>query len=429
MAIIHTPLMTSNFAISLMNTAGQFAAMLNRILLLVITVTTGAESSKAVETAAADRDSIRVATFNVSLYGRQPGQIRQRLSDRSDRQAQQIARIVQTIRPDILLVNELDYELDGAPARLLEENYFAVGQVGTDGGTLEPIHYPHWFSAPSNTGIDSKLDLNRDGQLGSGNDAWGYGVYPGQYAMTVFSRFPIDTDRIRTFQNFLWKDLPGAIKPVDPDTGQPYYPEAIWNQLRLSSKNHIDVPIKIDGSGGKLIHLLASHPTPPVFDGPEDRNGARNHDEVEFWNRYLQPDGGNGLVDDEGNEGGLSNSQSFVIAGDLNADPVDGSGRQEAIRRLTEHDRVGDVVPMTSAVSAEERRERFNGQGNLAAKTADFGRNGYMRADYVLPSSDLKIIDSGIFWPASSDPRSEWIQASDHRLVWIEIALATPEAE
>jgi hypothetical protein len=40
--------------------------------------------------------------------------------------------------------------------------------------------------------------------------------------------------------------------------------------FRLSSKSHWDVPIVI---GRKTVHFLVSHPTPPVFDGPEDRNG------------------------------------------------------------------------------------------------------------------------------------------------------------
>ena len=38
---------------------------------------------------------------------------------------------------------------------------------------------------------------------------------------------------------------------------------------------------------GKTFHLLASHPTPPVFDGDEDRNGKRNHDEVRLIADYI----------------------------------------------------------------------------------------------------------------------------------------------
>ncbi|QEG00496.1 hypothetical protein Mal15_45660 [Stieleria maiorica] len=346
------------------------------------------------------QNTLRIATFNVSLYGKQQGQVRQQLSDREDLQAKRIASIVQTVRPDILLVNELDFQLDSAPAKLLAENYFAVAQDSATGDEqLTPIDYPYFFSAPSNTGIDSALDLNRDGKLGSGNDAWGYGIYPGQYAMTVYSRFPIDTASIRTFQKLLWKQLPGAIRPRNPATGQPYYDDAIWAQLRLSSKNHIDVPIRV---GDRVIHVLASHPTPPVFDGPEDRNGARNHDEIQFWNHYLDADASarGWLIDDDGRVGALDVDASFVVMGDLNADPIDGSGRRESIIRLLSHPRVRDVHQ---------------------SKTADFGRNGPMRVDYVLPSSDLDVVDGGVFWPTEDDPQSTWIKASDHRLVWIEV--------
>ena len=54
--------------------------------------------------------------------------------------------------------------------------------------------------------------------------------------------------------------------------------------LPLSSKSHWDVPVRI---GNVTLHLLASHPTPPAFDGAEDRNGRRNHDEIRFWSDYL----------------------------------------------------------------------------------------------------------------------------------------------
>ena len=56
--------------------------------------------------------------------------------------------------------------------------------------------------------------------------------------------------------------------------------------FRLSSKSHWDVPIRI---GRETVHFLVSHPTPPVFDGPEDRNGTRNHDEIRFWADYVGP--------------------------------------------------------------------------------------------------------------------------------------------
>ncbi|MEM6472116.1 MAG: endonuclease/exonuclease/phosphatase family protein [Planctomycetota bacterium] len=359
-----------------------------------------------------DTNAIRIATFNVSLYGKNAGEIRERLSESKDAQAQKIAAIVQIVRPDVLLVNELDFEPDSAPAKLLAKNYFGKPQRNPGNeSSLEAIDYPFLYSAPSNTGIDSGMDLNRDGKRGSGDDAWGYGVYPGQYAMTVFSRFPIKRSSIRSFQKFLWKDMPGALRPIDPKSKQPFHPDSVWDSLRLSSKNHIDVPIQV---GNATLHVLGSHPTPPVFDGVEDRNGARNHDEIDFWNRYLTDQEDDWIVDDGGKKGGFVGSEPFVIMGDLNADPVDGDGRQEAIRRLMN----AEIIQATTPLNSD--KNLTNAQRVM---TANFGRNGRMRVDYVLPSRTMKLNGSGVFWPPSSDPQSKLIDASDHRLVWIDVEL------
>lgn len=374
-----------------------------------------------------DSETLRVATFNVSLYGKKAGEIRERLSGTDDLQAKRIASIVQTVRPDILLINELDHSPDNAIAELLARNYFSIGQdavtesdsddASPTDRKLRPIEYPFVYSAPSNTGVDSGLDLNSDGKTGTPNDAWGYGVYPGQYAMTLFSRVAIDFDHIRTFQTFRWCELPGALRPVDPKTGTPYYNDKVWHTLRLSSKNHIDVPVKVAGA---TLHVLACHPTPPVFDGPEDHNGCRNHDEIEFWNHYVGGGANGFLVDDQGNKGGLSPGSRFVLLGDLNSDPVDGSGRPEAIRRLLAN--VTSVNPVSKGAETSDPNNLARHSGNPAMDTADFGRNGNMRVDFVLPGKEnITLEGSGVFWPPKHDPQSRWLRASDHRLVWVDI--------
>src|SRR5262249_14666285 len=145
-----------------------------------------------------------------------------------------------------------------------------------------PVSYPYRYTAPSNTGVPSGFDLDNNGSVGGGNDAFGFGAFPGQFGMAVYSKYPIDVANVRTFQKFLWKDMPGALLPDNPSTPEPadwYSPDELA-VFRLSSKSHWDVPITIDHH---VVHFLVSHPTPPVFDGPEDRNGLRNHDEIRFW--------------------------------------------------------------------------------------------------------------------------------------------------
>mgnify|MGYP003662760307 CR=1 FL=1 len=385
------------------------------VVALLVLMGSPVPADEAVDVDTKTSNTLRIATYNASLYGKKAGDIRERLKDGRDRQAENIAAVVQTVRPDILLVNEIDFDTNSETAKLVAEKYFAVGR-----GQRQGIEFPYVYGAPSNTGTDSSLDLDNNGKTGEPSDAWGFGVYPGQYSMAVFSRFPIAVEQIRTFQTFLWKDLPGAIRPVDPDSNQPYYDDATWNQLRLSSKNHIDVPINVDGT---TIHVLASHPTPPVFDGPEDRNGCRNHDEIMFWNLYLSDADSKVLVDDAGNAGGLAKDASFVIMGDLNADPHAGDGRRDAIGGLLSHGRVQDPQPHSEGAVEEARQKGSSDLEKAKNDTASFGRNGNLRADYVLPSRTLMLKDSGVFWPKRDQDNRDAIAASDHRLVWIDVTI------
>jgi len=372
---------------------------------------------------------LRVATYNIALNADAPGGVIERLQ-RGDADARRLAAVIQHVRPDILLLNELDFDEAGRAAELFRMNYLGVGQL-----RQAPINYPYFFSAPVNTGIDSGLDLDGDGALGGPGDAWGFGRHPGQYGMLVLSRYPIDTSAARTFQTLRWADLPGAVGPLHPDTGTPWYAPKIWAQLRLSSKSHWDLPI--DTPLGR-IHLLAAHPTPPAFDGPEQRNVVRNADEIRLWLQYL--DGAGWMRDDHGREGGLADDARFVIAGDLNADPVDGSGRREIIQALLDHPRVQATPTPHSAVSptaaltfssdngaalaaVEPGRDSNTGTGS---DTADFGeRSGQLRVDYVLPSIGFTVQRAGVFWPKRGETGSDWVTASDHRLVWVDLMPGT----
>jgi endonuclease/exonuclease/phosphatase family metal-dependent hydrolase len=175
-----------------------------------------------------------------------------------------------------------------------------------------------------------------------------------------------------------------------------------------------------------IVHLLASHPTPPVFDGPEDRNGARNADEIRLWHEYISPGDKSWLCDDEGRCGGLADDARFVIAGDLNNDPTDGEGEHAAILELLEHPRVVRYATPRSAGAAEAgARYSASGikrRGSSAHATGDYGpRVGTLRLDYVLPSVGLAVEDSGVFWPAPGEPGADLVDASDHRLVWVDV--------
>ena len=371
----------------------------------------------AVSAPPAASSTLRVATYNSSLNDDAAGGLIARL-EKGDDKARRIAAVIQRNHPDLLLLNEFDYDAAGRAADLFQHVYLETGQSGQ-----APIRYPFRYLAPVNTGVPSGLDLDRNGKVGGGNDAWGFGLHPGQYGMLVLSRFPIDVDRVRTFQNLRWSAMPGAHSPVDPRTGVDWYPPAVWAQLRLSSKSHWDVPVQTPL--GKL-HFLVDHPTPPVFDGPEDRNGVRNHDEIRLWAEYLSQPRSHWLCDDAGRCGGLPAGARFVIAGDHNADPVDGDSSGNPIAQLLEHPRVLHYpAPRSEGGAANAARVgggNIGQKGDPAEDTGDFGpKVGDLRLDYVLPSSNLRVLDSAVFWPAPGQAGADWIGASDHHLVWLDL--------
>ena len=365
---------------------------------------------------AAEQATVRVATFNVSLYSDEQGGLLRRLQA-GDAAAAEVAAVIQKQRPNILVLNEFDYDAGAKSADLFQKRYLGVAQFGQ-----KPIRYNYRYFASVNTGIPSGHDLDNDGVVGGANDAYGYGKHPGQYGMLVLSQYPIEKLNVRTFQKFLWKDMPGALAPIRPD-GSPWYTAKAWDRFRLSSKSHWDIPISTPLG---TLHLLVSHPTPPVFDGVEDRNGRRNHDEIRFWAEYISGADSFWILDDDGARGGLKTGERFVIAGDLNADPADGDGIPGTVVALLEHPRVQRMpTPRSEGGEAAALADAGANLGHRGAHhhdTGNFGpRVGNMRLDYVLPSTGMRVVGSGVFWPPPGQLGAEWLDASDHRMVWVDL--------
>ncbi|AFY32948.1 5'/3'-nucleotidase SurE [Calothrix sp. PCC 7507] len=393
-------------------------------------------------------NTIRFSQFNASLNRNNEGQLVTDLSTPNNAQAKAVAEIIQRNNPDVLLINEFDY-VAGNPleaVQLLQQNYLGVSQNGAT-----PVNYAYVYIAPSNTGIASGFDLNNDGTTvttpgaaGYGDDAFGFGNFSGQYGLLLLSKYPIDTDNVRTFQNFLWKDMPDSLLSTiaTPGSTTPWYSPEEQAVLRLSSKSHWDVPIKVNG---ETIHVLVSHPTPPTFDGTEDRNGKRNHDEIRFWSDYITPGKGSYIYDDQGKTGGITAGSSFVIMGDQNADPLDGDSFDNAIRQLVQNPGINTNVIPTSLGGSQQAvlqgGANVNQKGNSAFDTADFADTapGNLRTDYVLPSVDLQISQSAVYWPVNTDPNFAAVgtfnaslpgsfPSSDHRLVYADVQVGATEA-
>ena len=371
-------------------------------------------------------------------------------------QIRNIAAIIQKNRPDVLLINEFNSDGMGGnqTMELFQKNYLAHPQSlnGPDGGDMqEPIIYPEIQAYATNTGLDTDMDLDNDGTPNnSPNDKYGFGYYHGHYAFGLMSKFKIDRQNTRTFQKFLWKDardgngklaeIPKVIKkgkpgqmPAGMQIGSDWFTAEEWNKLRLSSKNHVDVPIVVNGES---IHLLLSHPTPPAFDTVTETNVIRNGLEVAFWKHYIENQ--SWIYDDNGKTGGLDGAnQKFIIMGDLNADNLNSDNNaksREGITALASSPLVnsefatGAKIPTSNGGMKEQNNNQHE---KPEARTSTFG----LRVDWTLPSKNLEIENCGVYWQAEGEPGrklfnderigqgwSKWI-SSDHRMVWVDLNL------
>jgi hypothetical protein len=335
---------------------------------------------------------VRLAFFHTELSRDGPGILLRDILSGEDAQVGAVARVVQTARPDVIVLAGVDWDLEGHALAALAD---AIGG------------FPHRYAGRPNRGLDGGADLDGDGRLGGPGDAVGYGEFSGQEGLAVLSRFPIDRTGLRDFTGFRWRHLPGAL--VLPEMPA---------DMRLSTTAHWVVPVEMPG--GHVLDLLIWHATPPVFDGPEDLNGRRNHDEAAFWLHYLKGAFG-------------APPEHFVLLGAANLDIFDGEGRPGALKQLIEHPSVRDVEPVSdgaAAASASDGGVNWGQAGDPALDTADWldepGWPGNMRVDYVLPSATLRVADAGVFWPVSGASLGSDVQlASRHRLVWLDVIFDT----
>lgn len=373
--------------------------------------------------------TIRVATFNIEDLRTE--ELVEPISDR----VRQTAEVIQRIRPNIILINELAYDMRGGPG--FDEDAGPGANAGRLANLLAieiregvaPLSM-NAFTADTNTGRASGFDLDRNGEIVSlipppsmeqtdearafGGDAWGFGTFPGQYGMALLvdDRLKIRDKYVRTFRLFPWSRMPNALLPErSPEEGEEaseaplmWYEGEAGTLFRLSSKSHWDIPVELPN--GSVVHVLASHPTPPAFDGDEARNRKRNHDEIRFWADYI--DNAEYILDDNRRPGGLPARSHFVIVGDLNADPDEGSSWNDPIGEFLLGSRwIGPDPSPTSPLSVE---------GLDADDTARFG----LRVDYVLPSKTLEVTRTGVWrYPVRADGSFP----SDHFPVWADLVV------
>ena len=323
----------------------------------------------------AAQERLRLATFNTGLGRDGPGLLLKDIID-GDADILATAEIIATANPDIILLTGFD------------NDYQTLALARFNG--LDGLQYPYTYAPLGNAGQDSGLDINDNGRLRDWNDRWGFGRFDGSEGMALLSRYPIAAPR--TFDQLLWQGFGPA--PLATD-GTVFFKN--WPALRLAAHSLWDIEITLPSGP---FHILAAHPTPPVFDGVEDANGLRNAAEITFLLRYIN---GESFPDDIGTPAPLS-ATPFALLADLNADPEAGDSRKPPLRALLASPRLQNPPALA-------------GQPTVAWESA-----GNLRVDYVLPSAGLPVLEAGVF-PLEGDPLIE-ASSSRHRLVWVDVSLA-----
>lgn len=316
---------------------------------------------------AAGAETIRIATYSAELTRNGPGLLLRDL-DRDDAQINAVIDVITHADADILLLTGFDWDL-GNEALTRFRQKLDERNAG----------YAHAFSDRPNSGVQSGLDLDGDGRFGTPDDAQGYGRFTGSRGMALLSRLPFEVTADLTLM--LWQDL--------PDHQMPEATAEVMSTQRLSSTAHWQIEVATKGGPLQLLTLSA---TPPVFDGPEDRNGRRNHDELALWLDRLP-------------------ATPWILMGKINLDPVIGEGRRNALEKLMQL--VDDPAPSDAA-------------GDMT--TADWGpdrqgRPRRQRVDYILPSKELRVTDAGVISPIRPDLEAAVVTASRHYLVWVDLKL------
>lgn len=303
-----------------------------------------------------------MAAWGAELSRDGPGLLLRDLLKGEDPGLAAVAGVLGATRADVVLLTEMDWDADGAALGALAEVLTAAG-----------LDYPHRLALEPNAGVPTGLDLDGNGRLGEARDAQGYGRFRGDGGLALLSRWPLSLRA--DLSGLLWADLPGARPPPGTPATQ-----------RLSSTGHWVVEVATPE--GPLT-LLAWAATPPVFDGPEDRNGLRNADELALWRHVL--DGGEAPA-------------PFVVLGNANLDPEAGQGLRAEMRAFLADPRLQDPLQGLPTADWPEPPE---GPGDL-------------RVTYVLPSADVAVTGAGVVAPP--DP----LAAGPHRLVWSDLDLPGP---
>jgi hypothetical protein len=358
--------------------------------------------------------ALRVAQFNLREMSTA------KIVAASDAQVTAAAEVIARFAPDIVSINELQYDMVNVPTSGLPGAPYAKAggfQGGAENAVRLAAHvtkaaadvtYPHTLITRGNSGYYWEGD-----DLGQSSYVLrGWGEWPGRFNTAVLSRYPILENEVRVIHDIPWKSLPETsidkmkqAEGIDVPDGFPIFEKS----LNI-------VPVDL---GDRVLYLVLLHTVSPAFD---PINPYRNFDELRALRLFL--DGALPGVEP------LSADARFVILGDLNADPDDGDGLAGAIEQLVNHPSVVAWYP------AGHGTKGANGQLNTyvsgcgkddGTTVTDPTKKFQMQLDYILPGKTIGQPKAGeVFWPDHVASPEDWAlrcTASDHALLYADLEL------
>jgi hypothetical protein len=296
---------------------------------------------------------------------------------KKNEQLKYVQKILKNYNPDLLFINELQYDIPGAPN----------DDFTTDGENLaklrDLIGFKHKYVSfyPANTGKNAKK--NAEGEYYADPNSPGardladqvnFGTIPHQYSSGLLTKFPIVQETVVT--NLKWKDFN---RNIDLTKFKGADGSELPKDMELFDKNFLDVVLDIHG---KKTHVIVLHTVPSYHFGNKfSPNYERNRDQLRFLEWYLT---GKTDIDID-----LINIQpitgkSFIAAGDWNVDPNSDNPGANVLKRI--------FTKTNPWIKPEQMTFTNEGGG--------YGPNPFrLMLDYLVSSKDLSFSNGKIMLP------------------------------
>jgi len=244
-----------------------------------------------------------------------------------NKQLKKVKEIVSLYEPELLFINEIQYDIDGAPNDNFKTNGENLNKLNSILGTQ--LKYISFY--PANTGKNAKR--NSQGEYYSDPNSPGardfadqvnFGTIPHQYSSGLLSKYPIVEEKVIT--DIEWKAFNPQIDLTKFTTGDG---KALPSDMELFDKNFLDVTLDVKG---KMIHVIVLHTVPAYhFGNKKSPNYLRNRDQLRFLEWYLS-----GKTDIDVTLLGIKpiKGESFIAAGDWNVDPTSDNPGSAVLKRI-----------------------------------------------------------------------------------------------